>query len=76
MKIQHKAHVKWVVLLLSILALTIFLVACGTGGTGSAITTPTPTPTPTPHQLPAPLRRACSIKGLVFRSTTQPAGKL
>ena len=46
MKVCRKIHVKWVSFLVSILALTLFLVACGSSG-GSTTTTPAPTPTPT-----------------------------
>jgi hypothetical protein len=48
MTVHCKLHVKWASLLLCLLALTLFLVACGgTGGTTSTATPP-PTPTPTP----------------------------
>jgi hypothetical protein len=48
MKVCHKAYVKWASLLACILALTLFLVACGnSGGTTTTTSTPTPTPTPT-----------------------------
>ena len=43
MKIRHKVHVKWTALPLCILALTLFLVACGGSG-GTTITAPTPPP--------------------------------
>jgi hypothetical protein len=46
MKIRHKAHVKWIGLLLCILALSLFLVACGTGE-GTTPVAPTPTPAAT-----------------------------
>lgn len=45
MNARHKTHVKWALLLLCILAFTLFLVACGNGESTTS-TGPTPTPTP------------------------------
>jgi len=48
MNVHHKPLVKLTCLLLSLLALTLFLVACGNSGSSTTISAPTSTPTPTP----------------------------
>jgi hypothetical protein len=73
MKIRQKMQVKWVSILLCMLALTLFLGACsnGQGTTGNAASAPTPTPTPTPTPIPTPTGTAYSGTGFTL---TYPKG--
>lgn len=82
MNVHHKAHVKWALRLLCILAFTLFLVACGNGeSTTNTSSTSTPTPTPSGttytgngYTLSYPVGWKVSSAGLatVFSSNSNP----